>query len=65
MPLKHTISAGIVALFALSAPLQAESHASADTVVATVNGKDITLGHMIVLKQRLPQQYRLMLRDLY
>ena len=30
----------------------------ADTVVATVNGTDITLGHMIVLKQRLPEQYR-------
>ncbi len=30
----------------------------AETVVATVNGTDITLGHMIVLKQRLPEQYR-------
>ncbi len=58
MLLKHAISAGIVALFALSAPVNAENHASADTVVATVNGTDITLGHMIVLKQRLPQQYQ-------
>ncbi len=32
--------------------------ADAETVVATVNGTDITLGHMIVLKQRLPEQYR-------
>ena len=30
----------------------------ADTVVATVNGTDITLGHVVVLYQRLPQQYR-------
>ncbi len=30
----------------------------ADTVVATVNGTDITLGHMIVLEQRLPDQYK-------
>ncbi len=30
----------------------------ADTVLATVNGTDITLGHMIVLQQRLPEQYR-------
>ena len=30
----------------------------ADTVVATVNGTDITLGHMIVLQQRLPEQYQ-------
>ncbi|NCO20877.1 MAG: peptidylprolyl isomerase [Rhodobacterales bacterium] len=31
---------------------------TADTVVATVNGTDITLGHMIVLQQRLPDQYK-------
>jgi parvulin-like peptidyl-prolyl isomerase len=30
---------------------------SADTVVATVGGTDITLGHMIVLRNTLPQQY--------
>jgi len=30
----------------------------ADTVVATVNGDEITLGHMIALQQRLPEQYR-------
>ncbi|MEM9972085.1 MAG: peptidylprolyl isomerase [Pseudomonadota bacterium] len=58
MLLKHTISAAFVSVFALTAPLQAENHASADTVVATVNGTDITLGHMIVLKQRLPAQYQ-------
>ena len=36
----------------------ADSHLSADTIVATVNGTEIKLGHMIVLKQRLPQQYQ-------
>ena len=30
----------------------------ADTVMATVNGTDITLGHMIALQERLPQQYK-------
>jgi len=30
---------------------------SAETVVATVNGTPITLGHMIVLRSRLPEQY--------
>jgi peptidyl-prolyl cis-trans isomerase C len=30
---------------------------SAETVVATVGGTDITLGHMIVLRNTLPQQY--------
>ena len=32
--------------------------AGADTVVATVNGKQITLGHMIVLRDQLPAQYQ-------
>lgn len=31
---------------------------SADTVVATVNGVEITLGHMIVMRSRLPDQYQ-------
>lgn len=31
---------------------------NADTVMATVNGLNITLGHMIALQNRLPQQYR-------
>ncbi len=30
----------------------------ADTVMATVNGTDITLGHMIALQERLPEQFR-------
>ena len=30
---------------------------SADTVVATVNGKDSTLGHMIAMRENLPPQY--------
>lgn len=31
---------------------------AADTVIATVGGTDITLGHMIALRERLPQQYQ-------
>lgn len=45
-------------LLGLPGTASAEGHASADTVVATVNGTDITLGHMVVLRQRLPQQYQ-------
>lgn len=30
----------------------------ADTVMATVNGTEITLGHMIALQERLPDQFR-------
>ncbi len=58
MALRRTFSGVCVALFALSAPIHADSHVSADTVVATVNGTEITLAHMIVLKQRLPAQYQ-------
>lgn len=42
---------------ALVAPAMAQD-TTADTVVATVNGTDITLGHMIVLRATLPQQYQ-------
>lgn len=41
----------------LAAPAMAED-LTADTVVATVNGTDITLGHMIVLRDSLPGEYQ-------
>lgn len=41
---------------ALTAPLRAEM--DANSVVATVNGTEITLGHMIMVKASLPEQYR-------
>jgi len=40
----------------LALPLAAQP--TADTVVATVNGEDITVGHMIVARATLPQQYQ-------
>lgn len=59
MAFRHGITAAAVAVtLTCAGPVQAETHAAADTVVATVNGTDITLGHMIVLKQRLPAQYQ-------
>lgn len=65
--MKH-FSALLPALFAvvLSTSVSAQSDESADetamaptaeTVVATVNGTDITLGEMIVLRSQLPEQY--------
>ena len=39
-------------------PARAEEPPSADTVVATVNGTPITLGHMIVAFSTLPPQYQ-------
>lgn len=55
---QRTIAMFTATILALPATASAEGHASADMVVATVNGTDITLGHMIVLKQRLPAQYQ-------
>jgi peptidyl-prolyl cis-trans isomerase C len=42
---------------ALSGPALAEGE-TADTVVASVNGVKITLGHMIALKETLPAEYQ-------
>ena len=41
----------------MSAPAFAEGETSG-TVVASVNGVDITLGHMVMLRDGLPQQYQ-------
>jgi peptidyl-prolyl cis-trans isomerase C len=41
----------------LALPVRAEGP-TADTVVATVNGTDITLGHLISLRDGLPEQYQ-------
>ncbi len=38
--------------------LPAAAQPDADTVIARVNGMDITLGHMIVARATLPQQYQ-------
>lgn len=56
----RTSAMGALALsLALALPLQAQDDApSADTVVATVGDTEITIGHMIVLRSRLPQQYQ-------
>lgn len=44
---------------ALSALLFSPAFAQdADTVLATVNGQDITLGHIIVARSQLPEQYQ-------
>ncbi|MEM8633088.1 MAG: peptidylprolyl isomerase [Pseudomonadota bacterium] len=39
-------------------PLQAQDTARPDTVVAVVNGEEITLGHMMILYANLPAQYQ-------
>ena len=42
----------------LAFPASAEDAVAADTVVATVNGTNITIGHMIVARATLPEQYQ-------
>lgn len=49
--------ASCAVLGALSGPVMAQD-TTADTIVATVNGTNITLGHMIALRESLPQQYQ-------
>ncbi len=46
------------ALIALAPPALAQDDVTADTVVATVNGTEITLGHMLMLRTTLPEQYQ-------
>ena len=41
----------------LALPVAADDSADANTVVATVNGTEITLGHMILARRALPEQY--------
>ncbi len=56
-----TATAAFGVLIAAGAVAQdgpAPETADADTVVATVNGTEITLGHMAALRERLPDEYR-------
>lgn len=47
-----------VALAALASPLAAQDAPTRDTVVATVNGTEITLGEVILTIAQLPAQYQ-------
>lgn len=51
------MSAGVFALM-LALPVQAQDTLTADSVVATVNGTEITLGHMLMVRASLPDQYQ-------
>nr|WP_319948496.1 peptidylprolyl isomerase [uncultured Shimia sp.] len=41
----------------LAAPAVAEEEVSAENVIAVVNGEEITLGHLIMVRSTLPAQY--------
>ncbi|NBE07420.1 peptidylprolyl isomerase [Paragemmobacter ruber] len=53
--------AGSMALPSLA---QDDAAATADTVVATVNGTEITLGELIILREKLPPQYQALPDDM-
>ena len=54
----RTLTLGTALGLCLALTAAAQDTPSVDTVVATVGGTDITLGHMVALRERLPQQYR-------
>jgi len=59
MPLRTKLfpALALVVAATFSQPATAQDNPDIDTVLATVNGTDITLGHMIALRASLPAQY--------
>ncbi len=54
----RTLLATSACLVFVSTATFAQETQSVDTVLATVNGVDITIGHVIALTSRLPEQYQ-------
>lgn len=64
---KHSgFLAGLVLACGMAVPALAQDEAAptADTVVATVNGTEITLGELIILREKLPAQYQALPDDM-
>ena len=53
----HSIFCGMAFALLFSSSLAAEE-ANLDTVVATVSGTELTIGHMLDVKRQLPEQYQ-------
>lgn len=53
-----TFLAPLAMAVTLAMPVAAQDTVTKDTVLATVNGTDITMGHVIVAAAILPEQYR-------
>ena len=56
--LKHGLWVSVAVLAIVAAPLAAQDAPGRDTVVASVNGTDITVGQMIIAFSQLPPQYQ-------
>lgn len=63
MSKRLTFLSGAVLSLCMALPAVAEDKPSADMVIASVNGTEITLGHMILVQQNLPQQYQTLPAD--
>ncbi len=61
--LKHALL-GCAAAIALGSAVSAQGDIGRDTVVATVNGVEITLGEMIITAAQLPPQYQMLPPDI-
>ena len=57
------VSVAFVAMLAVSAPALAQEDPTRDTVLARVNGTEITLGHLLSARDALPDQFRAMPAD--
>ena len=51
-------SVTVAAMMALSTPALAQTEPTRDTVLATVNGTEITVGHLLAARDSLPEQFR-------
>jgi peptidyl-prolyl cis-trans isomerase C len=58
MSIRLTACSAALALALGAAPVAAQDTATASTVLATVNGVEITMGHLLMLRSQLPQEYQ-------
>lgn len=58
MPLRFQLLLAVLALSAGPGAALAQETATADTVIATVDGVDITAGHLLMMRSQLPEQYQ-------
>lgn len=58
MSLRTNLFLGVTLAIGLGFSATAEDTVSADTVLATVNGTEITVGHVAIARDNLPEQYQ-------
>ena len=55
--MRNLLAAGAIACIFATPVLAQDAEVNAETVVAVVNGTEITMGHVILLRTQLPEQY--------